>query len=49
MKEISKQDDLLLLARKMSLADYLYCSEHIFKLPVKDFFRVGVILSVGFR
>jgi hypothetical protein len=49
MKEISKQDDFLVLARKMTLADYLYCSEHIFKLPVKDFFRVGVILSVGFR
>jgi hypothetical protein len=49
IKVISKQDDLLVLARKMTLADYLYCSGHIFKLSVKDFCPVGVILSVGFR
>ena len=48
MKEISKQDDFLVLARKMTLADYLYCSEHIFKLPVKDFFRAQKTTSYLF-
>jgi hypothetical protein len=49
IKVISNQDDLLVLARKMTIADYPYCSGHLFKLSIKDFFRVVVILSIELR
>jgi hypothetical protein len=39
IKVISNQDDLLVLARKMTLADYPYCRGHLFKLSIKDFFE----------